>query len=160
MPYMASNQKQKKMETTLLTLSALCFYYPLAMLHDTARRYDNMCKAGLDASYTTYNNLDPGYGVLVERGLPAGINPLLGNIFHYTLIIIAIFLPLLPLFKAFEWQWYYIILLHVLLSMVSHFLILWLQPGMNIYTVSQVKARAIISIIIGIILYIIPSYFL
>ncbi len=148
------------METTLLTLSAICFYYPLAMLHDTARRYDNMCKAGLDASYTSYNNLDPAYGMLVQNGLPAGINPLLGNIFHYTLIIIAILLPLLPLFKAFEWKWYYIILLHAFLSMASQFLFVRLQSGMNIYTVSQVKARAVISIILGIIFYVIPVYFM
>ena len=148
------------METTLLTLSAICFYYPLAMLHDTARRYDNMCKAGLDASYTSYNNLDPAYGMLVQHGLPAGINPLLGNIFHYTLIIIAILLPLLPLFKAFEWQWYYIILLHVFILIVSPILVLWLQIGMYIYTVSEVKVRAVISIILGIIFYVIPVYFM
>ena len=148
------------METTLLTLSAICFYYPLAMLRDTARRYDNMCKAGLDASYTSYNNLDPAYGMLVQHGLPAGINPLLGNIFHYTLIIIAILLPLLPLFKAFEWQWYYIILLHVFILIVSPILVLWLQIGMYIYTVSEVKVRAVISIILGIIFYVIPVYFM
>lgn len=148
------------METTLLTLSAICFYYPLAMLHDTARRYDNMCKAGLDASYTSYNNLDPAYGMLVQHGLPAGINPLLGNIFHYTLIIIAILLPLLPLFKAFEWQWYYIILLHIFILIVSPVLVLWLQIGMYIYTVSEVKVRAVTSIILGIIFYVIPVYFM
>lgn len=148
------------METTLLTLSAICFYYPLAMLHDTARRYDNMCKAGLDSSYTSYNNLDPAYGMLVQNGLPAGINPLLGNIFHYTLIIIAILLPLLPLFKAFEWQWYYIILLHIFLLIVSPVLVLWLQIGMYIYTVSEVKVRAVTSIISGIIFYVIPVYFM
>lgn len=148
------------METILLTLSAICFYYPLAMLHDTARRYDNMCKAGLDASYTSYNNLDPAYGMLVQHGLPAGINPLLGNIFHYTLIIIAILLPLLPLLKAFEWKWYYIILLHAFLSMAFQLIFVRLQSGMNIYTVSQMKARAVISIILGIIFYVIPVYFM
>ena len=119
-----------------------------------------MCKAGLDASYTSYNNLDPAYGMLVQHGLPAGINPLLGNIFHYTLIIIAILLPLLPLFKAFEWQWYYIILLHVFILIVSPILVLWLQIGMYIYTVSEVKVRAVISIILGIIFYVIPVYFM
>lgn len=146
------------METTLVILSAFCFYYPLAMLHDTARRYDNMCKAGLDASYTAQNNLDPAYGMLVNNGLPAGRNPLLGTGFHFLVILIAVAAPLIVFLSGTHFKWYTAIIIHAILLIISQFLVVGLQPGMTIYNLSQVRTRAFFAILLGIAFYIIGVY--
>ncbi len=131
------------MQTLLLISSILAYHYPSGLYRDTDRRYKRMKYYGKNFNYDIKN----------------GINPLDKNpIFRFPLALVSfavgVVLPLFCLRELFGLNWVLTIIINIAIYLTIGPLLAFITtPHMAIFSKNQLKQKALIFIIAGIILY-------